>query len=121
MISPFWSTRTFIVVGGAAIVPIWIISEMPGRMRGPSHHVATTAESTWTSCSVNVSETESTIEEQPQSRLQKKTAKARRPLINDLILPICNEHYTLIIERKSRAREFVILGAQGVDKSTSAP
>ena len=42
-----WSTSTVIVVGAVAAVPTWTTSAIPGLMRGPSHQVATTAESTF--------------------------------------------------------------------------
>ena len=67
--SPFWSTSTLIVVGAVATELTCTTREMPGLMRGPSHHVATTEESTC-SCFENASWNASETVVQPHTAAQ---------------------------------------------------
>ena len=60
------------MVGGAAGVPTCMISAIPGRMRGPSHHCATTCVST-VSSSENKRETASQTLVQPTAHMHSGT------------------------------------------------
>ena len=93
---------TFIVVGGAATELICTTSAMPGLILGPSHHVATTAESTC-SRSPNMSLTLSATVVQPHSAQHAPSMNAHRLPKYRYTFSMCCVLYTKLMRKVNAA------------------